>query len=114
MTSESEKPPTPETDPAAVRRVVIASFMGTMIEWYDFFLYGTAAALVFDKLFFPELDPATGTIAALGTFALGFLPDLSAEYFFPLRGSCRPQIRSRHHPHTHGCGHLSHWRVADI
>jgi MFS transporter, MHS family, shikimate and dehydroshikimate transport protein len=63
---------TPESGPAAVRRVVIASFMGTMIEWYDFFLYGTAAALVFDKLFFPGLDPVNGKIAAYGTFALGF------------------------------------------
>lgn len=75
MTTDSENPPTPpnpEADPAAVRRVVIASFMGTMIEWYDFFIYGTAAALVFNKLFFPEYDPAVGTILAYASFALGF------------------------------------------
>ncbi len=53
-------------------RVVVASFIGTMIEWYDFFLYGTAAALVFNQLFFPTFDPLTGTMAALGTFAVGF------------------------------------------
>ena len=55
-----------------IRRVVLASFIGTTIEWYDYFSYGTAAALVFNKLFFPSLDPFTGTIAAFGTFAVGF------------------------------------------
>jgi metabolite-proton symporter len=55
-----------------MRRVVTASFVGTAIEWYDFFLYGTAAALVFNKLFFPNFDPHTGTMAAFGTFAVGF------------------------------------------
>lgn len=55
-----------------MRRVVTASFVGTAIEWYDFFLYGTAAALVFNKLFFPNFDPHTGTMASFGTFAVGF------------------------------------------
>ena len=56
----------------SMRRIVIASFMGTAIEWYDFFLYGTAAALVFNKLFFPNFDPAAGTMAAFATYAVGF------------------------------------------
>src|SRR5215510_3897924 len=57
---------------STVRRVVLASFIGTMIEWYDFFLYGTAAALVFNKLFFPKLDPFAGTMASYATYAVGF------------------------------------------
>jgi metabolite-proton symporter len=51
----------------------IASMAGTTIEWYDFFLYGTAAALVFNKLFFPALDPMSGVLAAFATYAVGFL-----------------------------------------
>ncbi|MFM8270803.1 MAG: MFS transporter [Gemmata sp.] len=58
---------------SSVARVVAASFVGTAIEWYDFFLYGTAAALVFNELFFPTVDPAAGTMAAFGTYAVGFV-----------------------------------------
>lgn len=50
----------------------LASMMGTTIEWYDFFLYGTAAALIFNKIFFPAFDPLTGTLAAFTTYAVGF------------------------------------------
>src|SRR5262245_65742703 len=57
----------------SLRRVILASFIGTTIEWYDFFLYGTAAALVFNRLFFPNVDPYTGTLSAFGTFAVGFI-----------------------------------------
>jgi len=52
--------------------VAFASFIGTTIEWYDFFLYGTASALIFRRLFFPNYDPLTGTLAAFGTYAVGF------------------------------------------
>src|SRR5215208_1909496 len=57
----------------SVRQVVAASMIGTTIEWYDFFLYGTAAALVFNKLFFPSSDPLVGTMLAFATYALGFV-----------------------------------------
>lgn len=57
----------------SIRPVILASFIGTAIEWYDFFLYGTAAALVFNKLFFPNLDSLAGTLSAYGTFAVGFV-----------------------------------------
>ncbi|MDQ2588607.1 MFS transporter [Saccharothrix yanglingensis] len=54
-------------------KVVIGSLVGTTVEWYDFFLYGSAAALVFNKLFFPSADPLVGTLLAFTTYAIGFL-----------------------------------------
>jgi len=54
-------------------RVIAASLIGTTIEWYDFFLYGSAAALVFNKLFFPSFDPLVGTLLAFATYAVGFV-----------------------------------------
>jgi MFS transporter, MHS family, shikimate and dehydroshikimate transport protein len=53
--------------------IAFASAIGTIVEWYDFLIYGTAAALVFNKLFFPNVDPRIGTLASLGSFAVGFL-----------------------------------------
>lgn len=58
---------------ASPRKVIAASLIGTSLEWYDFFLYGTAAALVFNKLFFPNFDPLTGTLLAFATYAVGFV-----------------------------------------
>ncbi|QPP07810.1 MHS family MFS transporter [Streptomyces bathyalis] len=67
---------TPATEPETVRsqrrRAVVASTVGTAIEWYDFFLYGTAAALVFPQLFFPESSTYVGVLAAFGTQFVGF------------------------------------------
>jgi metabolite-proton symporter len=58
---------------SSLRQVIVASLIGTTIEWYDFFLYGTAAALVFGKLFFPSSDPLTGVLQAFLTYSLGFV-----------------------------------------
>lgn len=65
--STSARPHTP------IGRVVAASMLGTTVEWYDYFLYGVAAALVFPQVFFPESDGATGLLLSLGTFAVGFI-----------------------------------------
>ena len=57
----------------SIRLVAVASMIGTTIEWYDFFLYGTAAALIFNRLFFPTFDPLVGTLASFGTYTVGFV-----------------------------------------
>jgi metabolite-proton symporter len=58
--------------PCYLRRVVLASLIGTTIEWYDFFLYSTVTGLVFAKLYFPNSDPLVGTLEAFGIYAVGF------------------------------------------
>ncbi|MFI8236526.1 MFS transporter [Streptomyces sp. NPDC085866] len=69
MASAAASAPPP---PASLPRIVAASLIGTTIEWYDFFLYGSAAALVFNKLFFPGSDPLVGTLLSFLTYAVGF------------------------------------------
>jgi MFS transporter, MHS family, shikimate and dehydroshikimate transport protein len=59
-------------DTVNLRRTVLASVIGTIAEYYDFFIYGTASALVFNKVFFPAVDPLVGTLAAFSTYAVGF------------------------------------------
>ncbi|NKQ26297.1 MFS transporter [Streptomyces galbus] len=68
MSSPATAPPAPNN----LKRIVAASLIGTTIEWYDFFLYGSAAALVFNKLFFPGSDPLVGTLLSFLTYAVGF------------------------------------------
>ena len=72
----------PATDPMSAEaataarvsplRVAVASFIGTTVEFYDFLIYGTAAALVFPKLFFPNASPASGVLLSFATFGVGF------------------------------------------
>ncbi len=66
--------PLPEAEHSVqLRKAVIASTIGTTIEWYDFFLYGTAAGLVFGKLYFPNQNPLSATLLAFGTYFIGFI-----------------------------------------
>src|ERR1700752_3296465 len=74
--SSAANPPTgisAETPRAQLRRAVIASTVGTTIEWYDFLLYGTVTALVFGKLFFPKSNPIVGVLEAFSIFFIGFV-----------------------------------------
>jgi MFS family permease len=64
---------TPSEHSAQLRKAVIASTIGTTIEWYDFFIYGTAAGLVLGKLYFPNEAPLAGTLAAFATYFIGFI-----------------------------------------
>src|ERR671938_533973 len=57
----------------SINQVALSGLIGATVEWYDFFLYGTAAALAFGQLFFPSSDPLVGTVAAYGSFAFGYL-----------------------------------------
>jgi MFS transporter, MHS family, shikimate and dehydroshikimate transport protein len=65
--------PAEQATPAKLRQIVLASVLGTAVEWYDFLIYGVGAALVFNKLFFPTFDPLVGTLAAFGSYAVGFV-----------------------------------------
>jgi metabolite-proton symporter len=71
--SAQSSPSTNHPPPSSVRRVIVASLIGTSLEWYDFFIYGTAAALVFNTLFFPSFEPLVGTLLAFATYAVGFI-----------------------------------------
>lgn len=73
MASISSSEPAGALSPAAMRRVVIASFAGALLEWYDFFIFGTASGLVLGRLFFASADPLVDTTAAFATFGVGFL-----------------------------------------
>ncbi|MCQ8193502.1 MFS transporter [Streptomyces rugosispiralis] len=67
-------------------KVALAAVFGTTVEWYDFALYGTAAALVFNKIYFPDSDPLVGAVLAYGTFAIGFLARPLGGAYFGERG----------------------------
>ncbi|WP_081687154.1 MFS transporter [Glycomyces tenuis] len=71
--SQPETPAAQPTRGSELRRVVGASLVGTALEWYDFFIYGTAAALVFGELFFPDAEPALAQLASFATFGVAFL-----------------------------------------
>ncbi len=98
-----------------LRRAVIASTIGTAIEWYDFFLYSTVTGLVFAKLFFPHSDPWVGTLEAFAIYAVGFIarPD-RRRHFRTLRRPHRPQIDADCDAAADGTCHLRGGAGADL
>jgi len=93
-----------ETVPTSNVRAAVATIVGTTIEWYDFFIFGTASALIFNKVFFPSFDPLVGTIVSLSTFAVGLFarPIGKQHAAVPFsddesdQGSKISRLRSRH------------------
>ncbi|WP_022894595.1 MFS transporter [Agromyces subbeticus] len=83
-TPSSAAPPTESgrLDRAKMKKISLASVIGTTVEWYDLFLFGTASALVFNQVFFPDLDPAVGTILSFLTFASAYLARIVGAILF--------------------------------
>ncbi len=77
---------TPQADPSAVRRAAWAGLIGTTLEQYDFVIYGTASALIFNTLFFPNISPAAGILASFSAYAVGFLARPLGGLFFSRYG----------------------------
>ncbi len=84
--SVSTKESEPHHNPAAVRRAAWAGLIGTTLEQYDFVIYGTASALIFNQLFFPNISPAAGIIASFSAYAVGFLARPLGGLFFSRYG----------------------------
>lgn len=75
-----------QVSPKDVGRIARAAFVGTALEWYDYFLFGTAAALVFNRLFFTDLNPTAALLASLATFGVGFAARPIGAFFFGILG----------------------------
>ena len=89
-----------------MKRVATASFVGSAIEYYDFYIYGTAAALVFPKVFFPHLGTTMATVASMATFAAAFLSASARRGVLrALRRPARPQVDPDRHLADHGPVH---------
>ncbi len=98
-----------------VMHALIASAIGSALEWYDFFIYGTASALVFGELFFPKYDTTIGTLAAYATFAVGFIARPFGGLFFGHFGDrSGPQADAGHHAAAGRRRHVSDRPAADL
>lgn len=87
MNSAEQTTPKPiEVSEREASRIARAAFVGTALEWYDYFLFGTAAALVFNRLFFTELDATAATLAAFATFGVGFAARPIGAFIFGIVG----------------------------
>ncbi|WZB69432.1 hypothetical protein WJ968_24155 [Achromobacter xylosoxidans] len=96
-------------------RVAVATVIGTAVEAFDFLAYGTAAALVFNKIFFPQFDPVTGTLAAFGAFASGMLARPIGGILFGHFGDrIGTQIHADAEPAADGHMHRAHRTAADL
>src|SRR4051794_8011541 len=78
--------PVLQVSPREVGRIARAAFVGTALEWYDYFLFGTAAALVFNRLFFSQDNPTAALLASLATFGVGFAARPIGAFFFGILG----------------------------
>ena len=79
---ETTSPAAARLDLAKMRKIALASVIGTTVEWYDLFVFGTASALVFNKIFFPSFDPIVGTMLAFGTFASAYIARMVGAIIF--------------------------------
>lgn len=84
--ANTEAPTAVQVSPKDVGRIARAAFVGTALEWYDYFLFGTAAALVFNRLFFTDLNPTAALLASLATFGVGFAARPIGAFFFGILG----------------------------
>ena len=82
MTSSSQAAAPSQQPVRTPKKAAFASWIGSAVEYYDFFIYGTAAALVFGKIFFPSVDPKLGTVAAFATFGVGYVTRPIGAFFW--------------------------------
>ena len=95
-------------------RLASASIAGTALEYYDFAVYNTLAALVFNKLFFPTFDPMSGTLLSFATFWVGYLSRPFGDPVWPPGRSARAPLRARHHAAHDGHHDDADRAVADL
>lgn len=96
------------------KRAAAAAFMGTTIEFYDFYVYATAAALILGTIFFPETDPVTGTLASFATLAVGFIARPMAGVIFGHLGDRLGRKNAVIHYGTYGISYHLYWFNSEL